>query len=121
MKLLLPLLVIAAVVMIAGSCLDQTPAELSLTCSRAGQQQPCRALVWNAKGAQVRDESSDFNGVIYMTGLVPGKYKITFSDVQGNLYAAQRWITLQPGDTQNIQVDLDVKDDPQYAETQPEK
>src|SRR5512138_2815722 len=101
MKLLLPLLVIATIAVIAGRCLDQTPAELSLTCTRAGQQTPCRGLVRNSKGAQIRDESSDFNGVIYLTGLVPGKYKITFADVQGNNYAAERWITLQPGDTQN--------------------
>lgn len=119
MKLLLPVsvFVIAIAVLFTSSCPDQTPAELSVACIRGGQLQGCRALVWNDKGVQIRDEATDLQGVGYIQGLLPGKYKLTFVDVHDNKYAAERWITLQPGDSQNMQVDLDVASDPQYADT----
>lgn len=116
MKLLLPLLVIITAMAIIGSCADDTPAELSITSTRSGQQMGCRVLIWNSKNVQIRDEATDMQGIVFIQGILPGKYKLTFVDVKDNKYAAERWITLQPGDEMNVAVDLDVPTDPQYAD-----
>jgi hypothetical protein len=117
MRLLLSLLVIVAVAAFFAGCAEPTPAELSVTATMDGAPHSCRAIVWNSKGVQIKDENTDIQqGVVFITGLEPGKYKITFKDSAGKDYAAIRWVTLKPGDTQNMPVDLNLKDDPNYAE-----
>jgi hypothetical protein len=105
MTALKPLLIIAVIALLVVSC-EQTPAELNFRTTLSGVTKGSTAMIFNAKGAQIMEVSSDINGNGYVSEMKPGTYTIKFKDAQGTQYAAVRTVTLKPGDTATLIVEL---------------
>jgi hypothetical protein len=105
MTALKPLLIIAVIALLVVSC-EQAPAELNFRTTYGGQTKGSTAMIFNAKGAQIMEISSDINGNGYVSEMKPGTYTIKFKDAQGSPYAAVRTVTLVPGDTATLIVEL---------------
>jgi hypothetical protein len=115
MRVFLPVAVVTGIVMLLAflaSCESDTPAELSFRATRSGHAKNCRMLVYNEKGRQIAEVDSDLGGVGYAKDLKPGKYSVKFADALGNFYAAERTVTLKPGDSYALDVDLDQAQEP---------
>ena len=106
MKGVLPLLVLVSLCMFLVSCLEQEPAEISIIAKLDGQQHGCTCQLYNSKGNQISEMSTDFNGIGYFRAVPPGTYTIKFTDAQYNPYPAQKTVTIQAGESLPVQVEL---------------
>jgi len=88
------------------SCFDPEPSEISIIASLNGKRQGCTVQVFNSQGKQIQAESTDWHGIGYIKQLAPGTYTLKFVDNQGNEYPAVKVITLRPGDSAPVEVEL---------------
>jgi hypothetical protein len=87
-------------------CFDPEPSEISIIATLNGQRQGCTVQVFNEAGKQIQQESTDWGGIGYVKQLKPGKYTLKFIDNHGNSYPAVKVVTLRPGDSQPVEVEL---------------
>lgn len=102
LNMLLGLCIVAAIV---ASC-EQPPASMSFRTTLDGRPTGCTAMVFNDKGKQILEIPSDLSGVGYIETIKPGSYTVKFRDNNGNMYAVQREVTLEPGGQETLEVDL---------------
>lgn len=93
------------------SCFDPEPSEISIIATLNGKRQGCTVQVFNSAGKQIQQESTDWNGIGYIKQVAPGSYTLKFIDNQGNPYPAVKTITLKPGDSAPVQVELSEEPD----------
>jgi hypothetical protein len=105
MTALKPLLVIAVVALLVVSC-EQQSCEMNFRTTLGGTTKGSTAMVINSKGLQILEVSTDIAGNGYINEIKPGTYTIKFKDATGNMYAAVRTVTLAPGDTKTLIVEL---------------
>ncbi|MBN2080655.1 T9SS type A sorting domain-containing protein [bacterium] len=100
------LMLIAFVLVTLTACMDPEPCEVSFITKINGDPKGCTVQAFNAKGIQIQQESTDFNGIGYIKGLAPGTYTFKFTDNSGNYYSAVKTATLRGGESLPIEVDL---------------
>ena len=66
MKYLLPSIAICAVALMIAACFDPEPAEISVIATKNGMRKGCVVQVFNAKGIQIAEDATDFNGIGYV-------------------------------------------------------
>ena len=95
------MIVMVAVLVTLGmtGCFDPQPGEISLISVKSGKPVVCGVQVFNAAGKQIQQESSDFNGVVYITKLKPGTYTLKFVDSKKNMYPAVKTCKVRAGDS----------------------
>jgi hypothetical protein len=103
-KLLLPLLIMVA--LLAQSCMDPEPGEISVRCFKDGQPQGCVVQLFNADGKQIQEMDTDWNGLRYFKDLMPGTYSVKFIDQQGVNYPATKSVKLVAGASEVLTVEL---------------
>lgn len=106
MKGILPLIVLIGLCAFLASCLEQEPAELSIIAKKDGKPQPVTCQMFNDKGKQISEMSTDFNGIGYFRAVPPGTYTIKFCDNQYNFYPAVKQVTLASGDSLPVNIEL---------------
>lgn len=87
-------------------CFDPEPSEISIIATLNGERQGCTVQVFNEQGKQIQQESTDWGGIGYVKQLKPGTYTLKFIDNSGTYYPAERVVTLRPGDSQPVEVEL---------------
>lgn len=87
-------------------CFDPEPSEISIIATLNGERQGCTVQVFNSAGKQIQEESTDWHGIGYIKQLAPGTYTLKFIDNQRNLYPAQKVVSLKPGASMPVQVEL---------------
>jgi ABC-type Fe3+-hydroxamate transport system substrate-binding protein len=100
-----PLLVIAVFALFIVSC-EQQAAEMNFRTTLGGVTKGSTAMIINSKGLQILEVSTDISGNGYINEIKPGTYTVKFKDATGNMYPAVRTVTLAPGDTQTLIVEL---------------
>lgn len=100
------LVLAAAFVLLAQSCMDAEPAEISVRASIGGQPTPCTVKLYNSKHVQIKQEATDTQGLVFLKALTPGDYYLSFVDYSGNPYPAERKVTLTGGASEIVDVDL---------------
>jgi hypothetical protein len=88
------------------SCFDPEPSEISIIAMLNGERQGCTVQVFNSAGKQIQQESTDWHGIGYIKQLAPGTYTLKFIDNQGNQYPAEKIVTLRPGESSPVEVEL---------------
>jgi hypothetical protein len=88
------------------SCFDPEPSEISIIATLNGERQGCAVQVFNAQGKQIQEESTDWHGIGYVKQLAPGTYTLKFIDNHRNQYPAEVTVTLKPGESKPVQVEL---------------
>jgi hypothetical protein len=63
-------------------------------------------LIDNASGAQMYQINVNASGNGYQPSMQPGRYIVKFANAAGTPYPAVRVVTLQPGDTLTLIVEL---------------
>jgi hypothetical protein len=96
----------AALVLLAQGCMDAEPAEISVRATIGGQPTPCVVKLFNAKHVQIREDSTDMQGLLYIKPLAPGDYHLEFADRDGNAYPAKKAISLSAGASEIVDVEL---------------
>lgn len=95
-----------ALLLLAQSCMDADPAEISVRAMVGGQPTPCVVKLFNAKNVQIREDSTDMQGLLYIKPLQPGEYYLEFADRDGNAYPARKKVNLSGGASEIVDVDL---------------
>jgi len=93
-------------VVLASGCFDPEPGEISVRAVKNGRQQVCAVQVFNAKGNQIQERHTDFNGLVYVKQLTPGEYTLKFVDNRGNYYPAVKTVNVREGDSVILDVEL---------------
>jgi hypothetical protein len=106
------LLLLAAV---AAGCemFDPPLAEIGMKITNGGKDSSCLVQVFNQEGRQLREVAPNELGVVYVTKLVAGTYTFRFVDHSGRPYPAERTVTLQPGVSAHLPVELTQEKDPE--------
>jgi|GEM_PF-2450951 len=99
------MLVVFVAVSVVG-CFDPEPSEVSIIATMNGEPQGVTVQVFNSKGLQIQEVSTDWNGIGYISQLAPGTYTLKFLDKSGGLYPAERTINLKPGESLPCVVEL---------------
>jgi hypothetical protein len=95
-----------AIALLASSCIDPEPGEISIRATKEGRQQGCVVQLYNSKGKQIREEFTDQKGLLYLKDLPPSNYTVKFLDNEGNPYPAEKQVNVTAGDSQIIDVEL---------------
>jgi hypothetical protein len=106
MKKLLPVLLLVALAAFLASCMEPEPAEISVICKLSGSPRGCTAQLFNTKGNQIAEISTDYGGIGYFKNVTAATYTIKFVDAQGNYYAAEKTVTVTGGESLPVQVEL---------------
>jgi hypothetical protein len=96
----------AGLMLLAQSCMDPEPAEISVRATIGGQPTPCVVMLYNAKDQQLREDSTDLQGLVYLKPLTPGDYILKFKDRDGTPYPAVKEVSLSSGASEIVNVDL---------------
>lgn len=107
------LAIVLALGLMAGlsSCFDPEPGEISVIATKSGQRQGCGVQLFNSKGVQIDQAPTDMNGLVYLKGIVPGKYTLKFIGNDGHQYPAVINVTVDAGEQETVRVDLDQEYD----------
>jgi hypothetical protein len=106
MKGILPVVVLISLCAFLASCIEQAPAELSIIAKLDGKPQPVTCQLYNSKGNQISEMSTDFNGIGYFRAVPPGTYTVKFCDNKYTFYPAVKTVTLQSDDSLPVQIEL---------------
>ena len=79
---------------------------ISVICKLNGRPQGCTAQLFNAKGNQIAEISTDYGGIGYFKNVVAATYTLKFVDQQSNYYAAEKTVTVGGGDSLPVQIEL---------------
>jgi hypothetical protein len=99
------MLVVFVAVSLTG-CFDPEPSEISIIATMNGERQGVTVQVFNSKGLQIQEVSTDWGGIGYISQLAPGTYTLKFVDKQGGYYPAERTVHLSPGESVPCEVEL---------------
>jgi hypothetical protein len=105
MKRLLIVLALALTVL-AQSCMDPEPAEISVIAFENGNPRACMVNVFNANHKQVQQVNTDGQGLVYIKQLAPGTYHLEFATIMGEPYPAKATVDLKGGDSLPVRVEL---------------
>lgn len=94
------------VLMITTSCEEPEPAEIGVISTLNGKERGCTVNVYTKAGKQIQQQSTDHMGIGYIKSLAPGMYRLTFEDIDGNLYPAEEWVTVRSGDSLPVKIEL---------------
>lgn len=97
---------VALVMVSLAGCFDPEPSEISIIAKMNGRPQGVTVQVFNSKGLQLQEMSTDWNGIGYIKQLKPGTYTLKFLDTQGNPYPAEKVVTISPGESLPVPVEL---------------
>jgi hypothetical protein len=92
-------ILVACLVLGLTSCFDPEPGEVSLVSVKNGKPAVCAVQVFNNQGNQIQQESSNFDGVVYISDLKPGTYTLKFMDNHKNMYPAVRVVKVRADDS----------------------
>jgi hypothetical protein len=107
MRGILPItLLLAFVLLVLASCMEEEPAEISVIAKLDGKGVPVNCQLFNSKGKQISEQSSDYNGITYFRQVPPGTYTIKFTDNQYNYYPAVKTVTVEAGASMPVKVEL---------------
>lgn len=87
-------------------CFDPEPCEISVIATKNGEPQGVTVQVFNSKGKQIQEVSTDWNGVGYIKQLQPGTYTLKFLDKQGGYHPAEKIVTVDPGESLPVPIEL---------------
>ena len=104
---------LAALLMIATSCIDPEPGEISIRATKAGKPFGCAVQLFNAKGNQVQEQFTDTKGLLYIKELAPGDYTVKFIDNNLQPYPAVKQVTVDPGGS--VILDVELTEEPAAA------
>ncbi len=107
-------LVVTLLLLSLCGCFDPPLGEVGMKITQGGEDQPksCLVQVFNAEGRQIQEVPTDRVGVCYIKRLSPGVYTFKFKGGDGNMFDAVRTVTVGPGASCYLPVDLNKKSDP---------
>ena len=103
---------ILGLVLLAG-CFDPPLGEIGMKIIDGDQSHSCLVMVFNDQGRQIQEVPTDELGVLYIQRLVPGVYTFKFKGSDSHVYPAVRTVTIGPGASAYLQVDLNKEKDPE--------
>ncbi len=106
MRYLWVIVLAVVVVGVLSGCFDQPTGEISIIATRNGERTGCGVMMFNSKGVQVDQVTTDMQGLVYIKNVKAGSYTLKFVDHQGNLYPAVINVSVDPGEQETVRVDL---------------
>lgn len=106
MRFLVVLALAIGIAAMLSSCFDPPMGEISIIATKSGQRTGCGVMLFNAKGVQIDQVSTDMQGLVYIKNVKPGKYSLKFVNYDGSLYPALINVTVGPGEEKTVRVDL---------------